>query len=478
MKSQMNFSLKNILALASCTFAFSVHALPVKSRALADMIAQRSSSARARALDASGFYVAALGDRVQLIQSGAASAADLQAAGESALALNRLESLAYAAPELSKRGGTSSWPPALRAALASYEFRMGRTARAAQWMPPLSALNNMRTPAARTRAFLTASAIQVAQGKMQEASSILSAVTQGSSGKMAALARVQRARLLYDLGRYAEALEELSQVQKSSPYWYDGVGLAAWSAYKVADDNLVLGQTMTLNSPHLARKFNPESHILEAASLYRLCHYESAQRSVNRMRAKYSKMPNLISRFGREYGNRNAGISTILQYVRGGEAPAGYSGNEWDLLVDGVISQETFADADRLLVQTKDEEDALEAMGRGLRAPFQREFDGTKREAARLAQKTLSHRLADMNSDIQRNMEGALAVEVEINTRLRERLASGAVARMKDVDFEAEVRKGYEFWPFEGEYWRDELGGYAFATSDVCSDAATTGGAR
>ena len=68
----------------------------------------------------------------------------------------------------------------------------------------------------------------------------------------------------------------------------------------------------------------------------------------------------------------------------------------------------------------------------------------------------------------------ALAIEVEINTRVRERLILGQAPRAQQVDFDAEIKKGYEFWPYQGEFWRDEAGSYVFATSDVCGD--TKGG--
>ena len=77
-----------------------------------------------------------------------------------------------------------------------------------------------------------------------------------------------------------------------------------------------------------------------------------------------------------------------------------------------------------------------------------------------------------MKNDAKESLEGALAADLEINTRIRDRLIRAAGPVNKSIDFKKEVQKGYEFWPFEGEFWRDETGGYAFATTDVCEEGA------
>ena len=38
-------------------------------------------------------------------------------------------------------------------------------------------------------------------------------------------------------------------------------------------------------------------------------------------------------------------------------------------------------------------------------------------------------------------------------------------------------RRGYRYWPFEGEYWADELGHYVYATRPDCPADMAVGGA-
>jgi hypothetical protein len=145
---------------------------------------------------------------------------------------------------------------------------------------------------------------------------------------------------------------------------------------------------------------------------------------------------------------------------------AGLSQKDWDLMLDAVSSSRRFVEGESLALQSARETQALQ--GEGLLANYRGEFEAARKEAYAGARQGLLARLAEVERESKQALEGALAVEVEINTQVRERILAGQKAEMKNIDFEAEVRKGYEFWPFEGEFWRDETGGYAFATSDVC----------
>lgn len=408
---------------------------------------------RSLALFEKGYFLAAMAERRQLMASGQGNAGDARWVAELGLALNRLENL----PADGSGAG--------RAAAAALALRDGGVARARELLGGGGGIGEIRLAAAKTRAYMTLAAVQAADNQVRQAIETLGAVPE-LQGVQAAWPRLQRARLFYDLGAMSQALEELARVPKSSPYWYDGVFLAAWAAYRVKDDNLVLGQTMTLNNPHLDGKFNPESHILEAASLYRLCHYESARRAIRHLRGKYGTLGNGIARIK----NSGGAAQAILRYVRGEGDTEGFSDKDWTLIVDGVASQSAFLDADRLLVQIDREQAALKDSGY-MRPAYQAELDAARREAMGIARKSVARRLPEMEQEVNRQLEAALAIEVEINTRIRDRLMSKLEPRRKEVDFEAEVKKGYEFWPFEGEYWRDEVGGYTFATSDVCSSS-------
>ncbi len=430
---------------------------------------------RAEAAEKAGLFHVALGERLKISRSGRGTLADLDRLAKVAFYLDRLEVMPIA---VRAAGATQigALPASARIALAAYALRLGDGSRAARYLPAANELNAL-PEGIRAKALHISAIVDVQRGRLENAYEKYGAALAGARRYEASFARVQRARLLYDMGRFTPALEELMGVPKNTPHWFPGVIVAAWSGYRVKDDNLVLGQLMTLHSPYLMTRFAPETHLLEAATLFRLCHYESAKRSLQNLKGRYEKLPGLLSRFKGKYGSRFAQVSSVLNFARGATGDLqDFTTTEGRMLIDGLLSDETLTEVDRSLTQASTEMDALERLAReggasvtaivnGHRA----EIEAARREYYRNGVKAIQRRLDKMNRDVGEAMADAVAVEVEVDTRLRNRLVRRQTAVMKEVDFETEIKKGYEFWPFHGEFWRDEVGGYAFATTDVCA---------
>jgi len=431
---------------------------------------------RADLLERLGHYQLALAERVSGVSRGKLSAAQLSRIGELALVTDRLEPLANLSVQLNRAGSSSnSWPVGFRAGLAALYLRIGDFNRAAMLIPSSSDISRL-SPAAAVKAYHVSAAIDFAQGRMESSLNTL----QNAAGVKAfnpGLANLQRSRIFFEQGKYNQSLEELVFIPRNNTAWFSGVLTAAWSAYHLRDYNLALGQLMTLINPYLSGKFNPEAWILESNVLYRLCHFQSSLNTLKTLRERYQDFPAEINRFQRTYGGRFQGVSALLSFARGQDpSQSHFSKAHWGYLADGVLSDEGMIEVDRAVMMADNSEKFIRqslsgANSAGVKAAlnfFRQNLDASKREAYRKGVKIMDRRLREMTADTESALEGAMAIEVEINTRIRERLILGTVPKMKDIDFEAEVNKGYEFWPYQGEFWRDEAGSFVFATSDVC----------
>lgn len=431
---------------------------------------------RADLLEKLGHYQVALSERIQGIQKGKVSNAQLSRAGELALVTDNLEPLVPVAVLLNQgKVPQNSWPAGFRAALTALYFRIGDMQRAVAMAPQASELSSLGE-AARVKALHVISAVEFVQGHYDRAAQVLR-VAADLKAFNPGLAYLQRSRIFFEQAKYNQSLEELVNIPRNNSAWYPGVLTAAWSAYHMKDYNLALGQLMTLINPYLAGKFNPESWILESNVLYRLCHYQSSLSTLKTLRERYKDLPTAIEKFKRQYGGRYQGVAALMSFARGENVqPGDYNPAQWGYIADGVLSTEAMVDVDRAIVMASNSSAFLKSTlgahaSPGIRASlarFSRVLDAAKREAYRKGLRVMDRRLSDMTNSVNDALEGALAIEVEINTRIRERLILGEVPKMKEIDFEADVNKGYEFWPFQGEFWRDEAGSFVFATSDVC----------
>jgi len=434
--------------------------------------ATASYLARASILDRVGLHHVALSERIRAAYR-SPTRAILTQVGDTALALGRFDSASTLATSLIQRGRNSLvWPASFRMALAGHELRLGNLAGAARWIPRKSQLLQVEDGPVRLKAFNIAAGILYGMGKLPQALSVLGSNFSKVGNRDMGMVLLQRARIFFDSKEYSKALQELLYIPKTSPSWFDSTIVAAWSAYHVDDLNMTLGQLMNVHSPYLVRKFRPESYLLEAASLYRLCYFESANRSIKKLKDKYVPLQADLKRF-----NRNSGASLFtkaLAFASGKSQPNfGVSPGSWAVLMDGLLSHPVMAEVDQGLSQLKREEALTRILQGNLKRRALVEFRSAKEEYFSYGSRYTKNRTLRMAQEISESLEGAFAVEVEVNTSIRERLISGKTGVRKQIDFDSELQKGYEFWPFEGEYWRDETGGYAFATSNVCANGET-----
>jgi hypothetical protein len=437
----------------------------------------RDIRVRAEWLDKKEMPLSALLDRRTLLGIQFGNASDIQAYSQTAIEYGLSSEILKRSRAIERQleRNKETQPVAYRYAKSIAYFNQGQIDRATQELPESLMLNSLRE-AARFEVLKTRSGIHAARGNLKEALDVLGSGRNFSDSTWNSLLSLYRAQLSYDLNRWGQTLDEISGIPRNSPGWHSASLVGAWTAYRKKDLNLALGALMTLNSPFLKAKFSPESRILEAATLFELCQYQAAKKTLQVFFDQYKNFSKVVERFNREYGQSLQGVGYVLNYVRGSSrAPSGYNQASWDILMDGLLSQDLFLQVDSLVQQSQ-----LEAVLWG-------KVDSRNRKANREWKKSYIQRLAQlqtiglqlglkplrlgvsrMRQLIQDALEGALIIEVEVDTRLRDRLLKGQSALERTLDFDANVKEGFEFWPFQGEFWRDETAHYMFSTVDVC----------
>ena len=400
--------------------------------------------------------------------------------GQAALRWDRLGSVNSVVKKVNNSGVRSNaWTPSFRLAASLNAMRSGSKKAAAKWIPTTRGILGIRNVEARIQGALHLSSLQRALGRPRDSIATLSSAMANEKSAQYGVLRLQAARLNYDLNKFTPSLEQLVMLPRNSGSWYQGVLVGAWSAYRLKDFNLALGQLLTLHSPYLDTKFAPETYVLESATLFQLCHIKSALRSLELLKDKYKGVSTAIDRFKRTNANASSRVNAVIGYARG-ENPnlGGIDERAAALMMDGILQEEAIVRADRILLQVDEESKLLDKVfpksgrpyWRRLRNAYNSELKYAKIEANKDALRNINRKLKIMSADIGMAFENASLVELEVNTKLRERLIRAEVPKKVEVDFDADVKKGYEFWPFEGEFWRDEVGSYAFATTSVCGE--------
>ena len=104
-------------------------------------------------------------------------------------------------------------------------------------------------------------------------------------------ARLSLARLLFEAGRYAEAIDTYDSVAQTDLSYEQAQILTekAWSSYYQKNYSKALGMLHALGAPSYDQFFFPETYLLRALIYKDLCHYLAAKNVVRGFRLKYGR---------------------------------------------------------------------------------------------------------------------------------------------------------------------------------------------
>lgn len=327
---------------------------------------------------------------------------------------------------------------------------------------------------------------------------VLGAVAEGlemeEPSRMADLAHLSLARLEYSSAfmpdgrsieaRIDEAERHWNKVEPSSEYWLDALFEEGWAYTMKEDYARALGNIHAIQAPYFPDAYFPEAEILKAYIYLESCQHENARIVVARFRQKYDpvnkELGALIDKLKKE--NETARPSD------GKEEDSGQEGAFFRFLVrvrDGketlptniaYIVRKTLGDRELLrhLEYVKDIDAERARFKKEAPASFKTSGAGEQvrdsiktargvavRNADDFIRKQFETLLDELRDQITKSDEMRHDI---LQEERNEMMAKAAGAKREAALVEAtklvEVDDEHVIWPFDGEYWRDELGFY------------------
>jgi hypothetical protein len=273
-------------------------------------------------------------------------------------------------------------------------------------------------------------------------------------------------RTLYALRRYGEASESYAALPRFSRHWDEALFEGAYADLQNDDPGAALGKLHSLHSPHLSDEFAPESLNLRAIIYHQRCLYPQVREVVATFNREYVPMKDQV----KQILDSNPPIETYWQLLQPGEnrlpeaVQHHLQKNERVASMVGYIGR---LDGEAARV-ANDSELSKSPLGGDL-------LDLVSKQKALMAQvagKFIKGRLADMAHLIEvldgdKEIIGFETTKgekemLETNFNVRGQLAAQAIYRPPMP------ATGHEYWPFDGEYWPDEIGYYQYTLKDAC----------
>jgi tetratricopeptide (TPR) repeat protein len=275
--------------------------------------------------------------------------------------------------------------------------------------------------------------------------------------------------------KLSAAVKYWNQVDEGSEYWLDALFEESWAYFMAGDYPRALGNIHTIEAPYFPGSFYPEAQILKAVIYFSNCNYEAATTVVARFNKKYQPLRKELNKVLQKLKGDEEGAFKFLLAVRDGTA-------DLDPAIKGIVEN---ALSDRQVLRNIEYVKVLDdELGRFKKAPPQFQSSGLGQQvqdalklargiavknAGKLAKSRYVRNLDDLDEHLRNGEKILIDITAAQRNLLDEKLAQGRVSKAESKIFGV-VKPDEEhlLWPYQGEYWRDELGFYRQVVESAC----------
>jgi hypothetical protein len=289
------------------------------------------------------------------------------------------------------------------------------------------------------------------------------------------IAFLQLARIHYQNRQNRYAIFYYGKMPWGGGRWLQGLWEASYAHYRIGDYEKTLGNLLTLQSPYFSDEYFPESYVLKAIVYYENCRYPEARQVLEQFASLYDPV-----------------YAELVRFTGEPRTPEGY----FDLVRDASqrshrgaarkIMKIAFSDQNvhRLAESIREVERETDA-GLGARRPEFRQaalgkeiLDRLRAERSALVDEAGARTRAKLEYErdqLRQLLAQALRIQIEVSRKEREAL-EGSIARgsqvevVRDIKYSHAVSDEHLYWPYQGEFWRDELGTYSYTLTKGCKD--------
>jgi len=277
--------------------------------------------------------------------------------------------------------------------------------------------------------------------------------------------------------KLSAAVKNWNQIESSSEYWLQALFEESWAYFMAGQYPKALGNIHTLQSPYFPGAFYPEGEILKAVIYFSNCNYEAATTVVARFNKHYvpiqEELQKVLARFKGE--QQAEPFFKFLLSVRDGSAdlPANIAG----------IVKESMSDRQLLrgieYVRVLDEEMARfqqtapafksSALGNQVSEVLKIARDLAVQDAGDLARSRYQRNLEELAEHLRNGEKILIDITAAQRNELDTAIAENNVTQQESKIFGiVKPDEEHMLWPFDGEYWRDELGFYRQVVESAC----------
>jgi tetratricopeptide (TPR) repeat protein len=275
-------------------------------------------------------------------------------------------------------------------------------------------------------------------------------------------------RTNYNAGEFQKSVEWYEKVPRFSKYWDQSLFENGFARFRNEDLGGGLGSLQGLYAPQFAGAFQPESWILTSTIYYFQCLFEESKASLAEFEKIYlpmsEKLKPLMEGDQKDLGRFYALVAqpendkvprAVLNWVRSNERMLGL----FDMLTE-IEKEKATINANQAWRSAK------------LSSELTTYLDQNKGTLEQVAGNFAKSRLLEAYRTVKGFGDQAEIIRFEI-AKAEKELAETGVDTRKKLDAQTLYRphppsENWNYWKFQGEFWRDEIGYYQYTLKSGC----------
>ncbi len=291
-------------------------------------------------------------------------------------------------------------------------------------------------------------------------------------------AQMGLARALYQNQDWDGAVATYSSIPRDTTFWHDAVFEQSWAMLRGARFRSALSNFQTIHSAYYEDFYMPESLLLRSIIYLYIC--------------KYDEMDKVLGLFEKTYGPVRAKVGDFIKSTKNPESyyvelQKAYRMKTTDsvesLRLPYVVLRYSLDQGDvkrsmsylNILDQERKRIDASNSFKASALGKYALKIVKQRSTNTKLAiGDMLKVHLLNIRAELKDLYEQAGFIRYEmINGKketLKKQIAGNAREKTinSDIDRSFYVENGYEYYPFQGEYWHDEIGNYHYLGKQSC----------
>ncbi len=316
---------------------------------------------------------------------------------------------------------------------------------------------------------------QVTEASQGFQKAVLAAEKQGVAGQpVVDLAYLSLARLAYDIGQFDAAIYYYKKISKNSPKLATAFYESGWTYFLKNDTSRALGTFHALHSPYFAHHFYPELWILEATMYVNMCQIDSARKAMEMFESHVMSLSPPLRDFIKKNRKPEDYYISFIDSVN----KKGTNGLP-RVLQSPVMENVEFYNLYQTIKQIEKEEATLKANLNQL-GPFGQDLLG---RLGQLRQERISEggviiqkTLRVVQKDLDNYFDKLDQLKIDLIEAEQNRIDEAIAGKKDDDATKGAAKQGSVaiagsdsmVWPFEGEFWKDEIGAYRSFLPNKC----------